>query len=73
MVRAGVLASAYSDVSDIVAHLAELIDEFGDSGLLPAPQFPKYFRVQINDSVARSLNVVVDEPARAFSKKPGAR
>jgi ABC-type uncharacterized transport system substrate-binding protein len=73
MVRAGVLASTYSNVGDIVAHLAELINEFGSSGLLPVPQFPRYFRVQINDNVARSLNVVVDEPARAFSKKPGAR
>jgi putative ABC transport system substrate-binding protein len=73
MVRAGVLASAYSDVDDIVAHLTELISEFGNTGLLPMPQHPKYFQVQINDSVARSLNVVVDEPARAFSRKPGAR
>jgi ABC-type uncharacterized transport system substrate-binding protein len=73
MVRAGVLASTYSDVGDVVAHLAEMINEYGSSGLLPVPQFPKYFRVQINDSVARSLNVVVDEPARAFSRKPSAR
>jgi ABC-type uncharacterized transport system substrate-binding protein len=73
MVRAGVLASTYSDVGDVVAHLAELINEFGSSGLLPVPQFPKYFRVQINDSVARSLNVVVDEPARVFSREPSAR
>jgi ABC-type uncharacterized transport system substrate-binding protein len=73
MVRAGVLASTYSDVGDIVAHLAELINEFGGSGLLLGPQFPRYFRVQINDSVARSLNVVVDEPARSFSSKPAAR
>jgi ABC-type uncharacterized transport system substrate-binding protein len=73
MVRAGVLASAYSDVDDTVAHLTELISEFGNTGLLPTPQHPKYFQVQINDSVARSLNVVVDAPARAFSRKPGAR
>jgi ABC-type uncharacterized transport system substrate-binding protein len=73
MVRAGVLASVYSDVEDIVAHLTELISEVEYSGLLPMPQHPKYFKVQINDSVARSLNVVVDEPTRSFSRKPGAR
>jgi ABC-type uncharacterized transport system substrate-binding protein len=73
MVRAGVLASVYSDVEDIVAHLTELISELENSGLLPMPQHPKYFKIQINDNVARSLNVVVDEPTRAFSKKPGAR
>jgi hypothetical protein len=73
MVRAGVLASVYSDADDIAAHLAELIDELATTGLLPMPQYPKYFQVQINDSVARSLNVVVDESARAFSRNPGVR
>jgi hypothetical protein len=66
-------ASAYSDVDDIVAHLGEMISEVESTGLLPMPQYPKYFQTQINDSVARSLNVVVDEPARAFSRKPGVR
>jgi putative ABC transport system substrate-binding protein len=73
MVRAGVLASAYSDVDDIVAHLGEMISEVESTGLLPMPQYPKYFQTQINDSVARSLNVVVDEQARALSRKPGVR
>ena len=57
----------------IVAHLGEMISEVESSSLLPMPQYPKYFQTQFNDSVARSLNVVVDEPARAFSRKPGAR
>jgi hypothetical protein len=73
MVRAGVLASVYSDVDDIVTHLAGFISEFESTGLLPKPQYPRYFQVKINDSVARSLNVVVDEPTRVFSRKPDTR
>jgi ABC-type uncharacterized transport system substrate-binding protein len=73
MVRAGVLASTYSDVDNVVAHLADLLTEFAKTGVLPVPQYPKYFQVQVNDSVARSLNIVVDEPAREFFRKPGAK
>jgi hypothetical protein len=73
MVRAGVLASTYSDVDNVVAHLADLLTEFAKTGVLPVPQYPKYFEVQVNDSVARSLNIVVDEPVREFFRKPGAK
>jgi ABC-type uncharacterized transport system substrate-binding protein len=69
LVKAGALASSYSDIEDIDAQLYELIAEFEASGRLPAPQFPKYFEVIINDEVARSLNIVVDESVRKFSRK----
>jgi ABC-type uncharacterized transport system substrate-binding protein len=69
-VKAGALASTYSDIGDIVAQLDELFRDFDSSGKLPEPQFPKYFNVAINDHVARSLGLVVDESARRLSRKP---
>lgn len=73
MVKAGALASAYSSIEDIVAQVDELINEFTVSWRLPEPQFPKYFSVTINDSVAKSLNLVVDDRVRALSRKPDTR
>jgi hypothetical protein len=72
-VKAGALASTYSDIDDILVQAGELIDEYAATGNLPEPQFPKYFRVVVNENVARSLNVVVDDAVRTFSRKPGER
>jgi ABC-type uncharacterized transport system substrate-binding protein len=69
-VKAGALATTYSDINDILAQLAELLEDYAASGNLPEPQFPKYFSVAVNDSVARSLNVVIDERVRRLSRKP---
>ncbi|HUP82311.1 MAG TPA: hypothetical protein VM260_27405, partial [Pirellula sp.] len=73
MVKAGALATTYSSTEDIVAQLNEMLVEFDASGRLPDAQFPKYFSVIVNDSVARSLNIPVDEETRSLSKKPPAR
>lgn len=73
LVKAGALASSYSDIEDINAQVDELIADFEASGKLPEPQFPKYFSVLVNEDVARSLNIVVDDFTRKFSHKPGAR
>lgn len=72
MVRAGALATTYSDIDDIVAQLAETIDQLDASGRVPDPQFPKYFNTVVNDNVARSLGILVDGRARGFSRKPEA-
>lgn len=73
LVKAGALASAYSGIDDIIAQVGELLNDFQATGRLPDPQFPKYFSVVINDDVARSLNLVIDDEARNFSRKPDAR
>lgn len=70
-VRAGALASIYSSIDDIVTQVDELIDEYENTGRLPEPRFPKYFSVIVNDDVARSLNIVVDNSTRTFSHKSG--
>lgn len=72
-VKAGALASTFSDMDDILAQVVELLDDYAASGRLPEPQFPKYFSVVVNDNVARSLNVVIDDGVRKLSRKPSER
>ncbi|MCW8890650.1 MAG: hypothetical protein OQL20_08335 [Sedimenticola sp.] len=58
-VKAGALISAFSKPEDIAQHLAEFSTAFLHSGkdTLPAPVYPKYFSVEVNRSVARSLGI----------------
>lgn len=70
MVRAGALATTYSDVEDINAQVAETVAHFVTSGVLSPPQFPRYFRTVVNEGVARSLDVQVDGAARDFARRP---
>jgi len=68
MVKVGALASTYSDIEDINAQVAEIAADFVASGMLPAPQFPRYFRTTINEGVARSLDITVSPDARRFAR-----
>lgn len=70
MVKAGALASTYSDIEDINAQVAEVAAAYVASGVLAAPQFPRYFRTIINEAVARSLNIEPDNAARSFARRP---
>jgi ABC-type uncharacterized transport system substrate-binding protein len=70
MVRAGALASTYSDIEDINVQVAETAAQFVATGTLPSPQFPRYFRTVINEGVARSLDVHIDSAARGFARRP---
>jgi hypothetical protein len=70
MVRAGALASTYSDIDDINVQVAETVARFVTSGELAPPQFPRYFRTVVNEGVARSLDVDVDSAARSFARRP---
>lgn len=72
MVRAGTVASAHASAEDLVEHLAEFLSSL-DEGRLPEPQYPKYWRVEVNRSVARSLNLSVDEAVLALGVKPKGR
>jgi hypothetical protein len=73
MVKAGTLASTYSDIEDINLQVAEVAAHFVASGELAPPQFPRYFRTIVNDGVARSLDVKVSDAARAFARRPLVR
>ena len=64
VVKAGATATTYATVDDIAAQTDVLLNAFAASGSLPAAQFSTYFQVAINDSVARSLNLVIDDSVR---------
>ena len=69
LVNAGTLAAAYSSIDDTVAQVGEVAATMA-AGRLPDPQYPRYWRVAVNDSVARSLNVVVSDAARRLGNFP---
>jgi ABC-type uncharacterized transport system substrate-binding protein len=73
MVRAGALATTYSNIEHINAHVADIAHDFVLTGELGAPQFPRYFRTAINEGVARSLQVTVSDEARKFGREPIVR
>lgn len=61
-VKAGALASAYSDLKQISKHITELIRNIHQGGK-PDQQImnPTYFSVKTNSTVAKSLNLVIEE------------
>lgn len=74
-VAAGTLATAYCAVDDVVADLVELIESGGllGSAPLPEPRFPQYWRVIVNESVARSLGVPMSDKVRQLGNQPPGR
>ncbi|WP_296942854.1 hypothetical protein [uncultured Massilia sp.] len=73
MVKAGALATTYSEIEDINAQVQELVAGYVASGELPAPQFPHYFRTVVNEGVARSLDLDVSDAVRGFARPAPAR
>jgi hypothetical protein len=72
MVKAGALATTYSDIEDINAQVAEIATAFIAGGELSPPQFPRYFSTIVNEGVARSLDIEVGDAARKFARRPPA-
>jgi putative ABC transport system substrate-binding protein len=62
LVRAGTVAAAYASIDDIAAQAAKVLADLA-GGRVVGEQYPEYWRVQINDRVARSLNLVVEDAA----------
>lgn len=60
-VRAGALAAVYSTPEQIGRQAGELVGELmrSNNWSLPAPLHPKYFSVEVNRDVARSLGIIV--------------
>lgn len=69
LVAAGTLASAYADIDDTLAQLDGLLDQLA-ARQLPPPRYPIYWRAVFNESVARSLDIVIDETARSVGDRP---
>jgi ABC-type uncharacterized transport system substrate-binding protein len=70
MVGAGTLAAAYTTIDDVVAQLDALVGALA-AGQSVEPQYPLYWRVSVNESVARSLDVIVDASVRGLGNFPG--
>jgi ABC-type uncharacterized transport system substrate-binding protein len=56
-VKAGVLASGYAPFPAMAAKAGELLQAYFETGILPEPAYPNEFRVELNEQVARSLNI----------------
>jgi hypothetical protein len=70
MVKAGALATTYSEIEDIDAQVAEIAAAYVAGGELAPPQFPRYFRTIVNEGVARSLDLTVGDEVRNFARRP---
>jgi ABC-type uncharacterized transport system substrate-binding protein len=60
-VRAGALCAVYSTPQQVAQQAAEVIEQWADSGKLPASQYPKEFDVSVNAQVARSLGLAIKD------------
>lgn len=69
LATAGAIAAPYSSIDDIVSEAARTIPSLA-SGITPVPSHPLYWRVSINESVARSLDITVDDRVRALGNFP---
>lgn len=56
-VRAGSLASTYTPLTEIADLAAGYIQDYRDNGQFPPPAYPDKFDIQLNQQVARSLNI----------------
>jgi len=63
-VKAGAMLAVYSTPSDIGKHIAETIQQFviADNNHLANREFPRYFSIEVNNSVARSLDINLPAP-----------
>ncbi len=62
-VRAGALAAVFSSPEQNARQAADMVLRALASGSLPAPQYPRAFWVSINGTVARSLDLKVQDEA----------
>jgi hypothetical protein len=64
LAKAGALVSLFSNARQQGRAGAEIASRaLSDAGGLPAPQYPKYFTVRVNHSVARSLGLRIEDEA----------
>jgi ABC-type uncharacterized transport system substrate-binding protein len=56
-VKAGSLASSYAPFPEMARQAAEALKAYRQTGQFPPPAYPDQYRVQVNEQVARSLNI----------------
>ncbi len=73
-VQAGTLATAYADPDDMGADIIDMLDSITTgSANLPEARYPRYWRVAVNESVARSLGLIVSDKVRNMGPRPAGR
>lgn len=61
-VKAGALCAIFSTPEQLALQTAEMIVLFANDRLLPEPQYPGLFSIEVNQQVAHSLGIVLDTP-----------
>jgi len=56
-VKAGAIASSYAPFSDMTEQAADHLLAFLQTGQFPPADYPNQYRVEVNEQVARSLNI----------------
>ncbi|MDD4911343.1 MAG: ABC transporter substrate binding protein [Sideroxydans sp.] len=59
LVKAGALCAAYSSPEQIAAQANEIVSQFAKTRKLPAPQYPQFFSIAVNQDVAKSLGITL--------------
>lgn len=71
-VEAGALAAAIATAEDVAAQVQDALAD-PDPSRLPEPAYPLYWRVVVNEQVARSLNIPIADTVRALGTRPSGR
>ncbi len=74
--RAGALATTYSDIDDVTRRLAEVLRTGLNENVWPEPGYNPYFKVGFNPQVGRSLNLLLPEAeplAQTLRQREGKR
>jgi ABC-type uncharacterized transport system substrate-binding protein len=67
-VKAGALASVFSEPAQIAQQVVEIIQNLPASGGLPAPQSPRYFSVRVNSQVQLSLELKMEDEVQLLNR-----
>jgi putative ABC transport system substrate-binding protein len=67
-VKAGALAAVYSSPRQVALEAADWVKRYAAASPLPAPQYPRQFSVAVNQTVAHSLGINVDDEATVLDK-----
>lgn len=62
-VNAGALASIYTPISTVIDEAVAALQAYQATGKLPAPDYPDLIAVEVNQQVARSLNIPLPDTA----------
>ncbi|HET8704847.1 MAG TPA: hypothetical protein VFM46_00985, partial [Pseudomonadales bacterium] len=67
-VKAGALATVHSEPEELTRQIREVLTQFKRDHRLPAERYPKYFKLAINERVARWLNYSVPDQTTLLNK-----